>query len=94
MARKQTRTATAVPQSKTPRVPYATVDRLNFWQYKVLVVDPALSNASWQNTIYDGVHIGRDRANSVAKRHLNRYLRKQAYKNEPVTTYRAKGGAY
>lgn len=93
MARKN-RHAHILPQQKTPLVPHATVDRLNYWQYNVLVVDPALSNAPWQNTIYEGVHIGRDRANGVAKRKLNTYLRMQAYKNEAVTTYRAKGGAY
>lgn len=91
MARKN-RHANILPQQKTPLVPHATVDRLNYWQFRVTVTDPAVRYPGRE--IYEGVHIGRDRANNVAKRKLNTYLRKQSYKNEAVTTYRAKGGAY
>lgn len=90
MARKSNRTATVAPQAKEPLVPYASVDRLNFWQYDVQVVDPAKPFTF----VYRGKLIGRDHANAVAKRILNRYLRKQSYKQEPATIYRAKGGAY
>lgn len=91
MSRKN-RHATTVPQPKTPRVPHATVERLDYFRYQVIVTDPSERYPS--RPIYEGTHIGRDRANAVAKRKLNTYLRREGYKNEAVTVYRAKGGSY